>query len=115
MDLAASFSVDALVPLLADKETQEKLKPFLPAVENLSGTEQEIKETVQSAQYKQVSSSIKAFTTNMISSLRGQAPLPFREPLNKENQQTPLLCIKNCFRENSELHIELCNLDLHPV
>eukprot|EP00111_Clytia_hemisphaerica_P008889 TCONS_00025966-protein len=60
VDLAASFSVDALVPLLADKETQEKLKPFLPAVENLSGTEQEIKETVQSAQFKQALSTFSA-------------------------------------------------------
>merc|ERR1719378_1894536 len=60
VDLAASFSVDALVPLLADKETQEKLKPFLPAVENLSGTEQEIKATVQSAQFKQALSTFSA-------------------------------------------------------
>ena len=54
VDLAASFSVDALTPLLADKGTQERLKPFLPAVENLSGSEDDIKQTIQSPQFKQV-------------------------------------------------------------
>ena len=54
MDLAASFSSDALAPLLADKNVQDKLKPFLPAVDNLPSTEKEIKETIQSAQFKQV-------------------------------------------------------------
>ena len=46
--------MDALTPLLTDKETQERLKPFLPAVENLSGSEDEVKKTIQSPQFKQV-------------------------------------------------------------
>ena len=52
--MSASFSADALAPLLADKEVQDRLKPFLPAVENLPSTEKEIKETIQSSQFKQV-------------------------------------------------------------
>lgn len=54
VDLSASFSVDALAPLLMDKEVQDRLKPFLPAVENLPSTEKEIRETIQSSQFKQV-------------------------------------------------------------
>jgi len=60
VDLAASFSVDALTPLLTDKETQERLKPFLPAVENLSGSEDEVKKTIQSPQFKQALSTFSA-------------------------------------------------------
>lgn len=54
VDLAASFSNDALLPLMADKEVQNRLKPFLPAVENLPTSKDELRETLQSPQFKQV-------------------------------------------------------------
>lgn len=60
VDLSASFSVDALAPLLMDKEVQDRLKPFLPAVENLPSTEKEIRETIQSSQFKQALSMFSA-------------------------------------------------------
>lgn len=60
VDLSASFSTDALLPLLSDKETQDRLKPFLPAVENLPSAENELRETVQSPQFKQALSIFSA-------------------------------------------------------
>ena len=54
VDLASSFSTEALLPLLADKELQKRLLPFLPAVENLPESEDELRQTIQSPQFKQV-------------------------------------------------------------
>lgn len=53
VDLSTSFSNDVLLPLMADKEVQSRLKPFLPAVENLPSAPDELKETLQSPQFKQ--------------------------------------------------------------
>jgi len=60
VDLAASFSNDALLPLMADKEVQNRLKPFLPAVENLPTSQDELRETLQSPQFKQALSIFSA-------------------------------------------------------
>lgn len=60
VDLAASFSNDALLPLMADKEVQNRLKPFLPAVENLPTSKDELRETLQSPQFKQALSIFSA-------------------------------------------------------
>lgn len=53
VDLSASFSTEALLPLLKDKDVQSRLKPFLPAVENLPDSDDEIRETIQAPQFKQ--------------------------------------------------------------
>jgi len=60
VDLANSFSVEALAPLLVDKDVQERLKPFLPAVENLPEGENEVRETIKSAQFRQALSIFSA-------------------------------------------------------
>jgi len=78
VDLAASFSADALFPLLCDKDVQERLKPFLPAVENLPSTDKEIRETIQSAQFKQA---LSVFSAALSSGQLG--PLMQQFELNK--------------------------------
>jgi len=60
VDLATSFSTDALLPLMADKDVQERLKPFLPAVENLPSNETELRNTLTSPQFKQALSIFSA-------------------------------------------------------
>ena len=54
VDLSVSFSTEALLPLLSDKDTQSRLKPFLPVVDSLPESENELRETIQSPQFKQV-------------------------------------------------------------
>ena len=54
VDLSSSFSTEALLPLLVDKDVQARLQPFLPAVSTLTGSENELRETIQSPQFKQV-------------------------------------------------------------
>ncbi|XP_065651953.1 proteasomal ubiquitin receptor ADRM1-B isoform X2 [Hydra vulgaris] len=53
VDLSSSFSTEALLPLLVDKDVQARLQPFLPAVSTLRGSENELRETIQSPQFKQ--------------------------------------------------------------
>lgn len=60
VDLSSSFSTEALLPLLSDKELQKRLKPFLPAVENLPESENDIRQTIQSPQFKQALSVFSA-------------------------------------------------------
>jgi len=60
VDLSTSFSTEALLPLIADKEVQNRLKPFLPAMEDLPSSENELRETVQSPQFKQALSIFSA-------------------------------------------------------
>merc|ERR1719206_454966 len=60
VDLSTSFSTEALLPLMADKAVQERLKPFLPVVENLPGSESELRNTLQSPQFKQALSIFSA-------------------------------------------------------
>jgi len=60
VDLSTSFSNEALLPLMADKEVQNRLKPFLPVVENLPTSQDELRETIQSPQFKQALSIFSA-------------------------------------------------------
>ncbi|XP_057308668.1 proteasomal ubiquitin receptor ADRM1-like [Hydractinia symbiolongicarpus] len=60
VDLAASFSTEALLPLLKDKEVQTRLKPFLPAAGGLPADDEELRNTVQSPQFKQALSVFSA-------------------------------------------------------
>ena len=55
IDLSAAFTTDALAPLLSDPEVQKRLSPFLPEVKDLPQSEGDVKETIQSPQFKQVS------------------------------------------------------------
>lgn len=53
VDLSTSFNTEALAPLFADAEVRRQLCQFLPEVNDLSNSEQEIRETIQSPQFKQ--------------------------------------------------------------
>jgi len=60
VDLATSFSSEALLPLLADKNVQTRLAPFLPEAKDLPENPNELRETLQSAQFKQALSTFSA-------------------------------------------------------
>jgi len=60
VDLSTSFSTDVLLPLIADKEVQNRLKEFLPAAADLPTNQNELRETIQSPQFKQALSVFSA-------------------------------------------------------
>lgn len=60
VDLATSFTSEALLPLLADKSVQTRLAPFLPEAKDLPENPTELRETLQSAQFKQALSTFSA-------------------------------------------------------
>merc|ERR1719505_23918 len=60
VDLSTSFTSEALLPLLADKSVQERLTPFLPEAKDLPHDQNELKDTLQSPQFKQALSIFSA-------------------------------------------------------
>jgi hypothetical protein len=54
VDLAKALSPEAMLPILANREVQERLVPYLPEGEVLPKTEQELRNTVSSPQFQQV-------------------------------------------------------------
>ena len=62
VDLSSGLTLDALQPLLSNPEFLSKVKDFLPKEEKEEGKElssEDLKGTVQSPQFKQVSSLFK--------------------------------------------------------
>lgn len=49
-----TITPDVLLPLLADPKIQERLIPFLPEGESVPKTLEELKENIESPQFKQV-------------------------------------------------------------
>ena len=54
IDLAVAITPDAMIPILANPQIQQQLLPFLPEGESLPKTEEELRNTVKSPQFKQV-------------------------------------------------------------
>lgn len=57
INLAQALNPESLIPILANSEVQERLLPYLPEGEALPKTEEELRNTVQSPQFQQVSGS----------------------------------------------------------
>lgn len=54
VDLAKALNPEAMLPILANAEVQERLIPYLPEGELLPKTEAELRNTVSSPQFQQV-------------------------------------------------------------
>ncbi len=54
IDLASAVTPEVMIPILANKDIQEKLIPHLPEGESLPKSEDELRKTVQSPQFQQV-------------------------------------------------------------
>jgi hypothetical protein len=60
VDLSGSLNAELLIPLLANAEIQERLAPFLPQGESLPSSEEELRQTVHSPQFRQAVASFSA-------------------------------------------------------
>ncbi|KAK2156752.1 hypothetical protein LSH36_206g04024 [Paralvinella palmiformis] len=60
IDLSKAVTPEAMIPILANSEVQERLLPFLPEGENLPRTEAELRSTVSSPQFLQAMNSFSA-------------------------------------------------------
>ena len=54
VDLVNALNPESMIPILANKDVQERLLKFLPEGESLPKTEGELRNTVQSPQFQQV-------------------------------------------------------------
>lgn len=54
VDLANVLTSETLIPILANAEVREQMKPFLPSGESIPSTEEELRNTIQSPQFQQV-------------------------------------------------------------
>ena len=54
IDLASAVTPEAMIPILANKEVQEKLIPQLPKGESLPQSEEELRSTMNHPQFQQV-------------------------------------------------------------
>jgi len=60
IDLSSALTPEVMIPILANKDVQERLIPFLPEGETLPKTEAELRATVQSPQFNQAMNSFSA-------------------------------------------------------
>eukprot|EP00105_Crassostrea_gigas_P010196 XP_011425386.1 PREDICTED: proteasomal ubiquitin receptor ADRM1-B [Crassostrea gigas] len=60
IDLVNALNPESMIPILANKDVQERLIKFLPEGESLPKTEGELRNTVQSPQFQQALSSFSA-------------------------------------------------------
>ncbi|KAK3088704.1 hypothetical protein FSP39_022579 [Pinctada imbricata] len=60
VDLVQALNPETMIPILANKDVQERLVKFLPEGESLPKTEGELRNTVQSPQFQQALSSFSA-------------------------------------------------------
>ncbi|KAK2192539.1 hypothetical protein NP493_28g06043 [Ridgeia piscesae] len=73
IDLAVAITPDAMIPILANPQIQQQLLPFLPEGESLPKTEEELRNTVKSPQFKQAMSSFSAaLASGQLGPLMGQ-------------------------------------------
>lgn len=61
IDLASAVTPEAMIPILANKEVQEKLIPHLPKGESLPQSEEELRSTMNHPQFQQVCSPVFVF------------------------------------------------------
>ncbi|ELT94344.1 hypothetical protein CAPTEDRAFT_18438 [Capitella teleta] len=73
IDLATAVTPEAMLPILANKDVQERLLPFLPEGEQLPKTEAELRSTVASPQFQQAMQSFSAaLASGQLGPLMGQ-------------------------------------------
>merc|ERR1712004_23870 len=73
IDLSSALNPEVMIPILANKEIQERLIPFLPEGENLPKTEEELRNTVKTPQFQQAMSSFSAaLASGQLGPLMGQ-------------------------------------------
>ncbi|XP_025089736.1 proteasomal ubiquitin receptor ADRM1-like isoform X2 [Pomacea canaliculata] len=60
VDLAKALNPEAMLPILANPEVQQRLIPYLPEGESLPKTEEELRNTVSSPQFQQALTSFSA-------------------------------------------------------
>jgi len=60
VDLSTAINTESLAPLLADPEVRQRLSEFLPEVGDLTNSENEVKDTIQSPQFRQALSTFSA-------------------------------------------------------
>lgn len=77
VDLSKAITSDVMVPILANSEVQDRLKPFLPQGESLPPTADELKATVKSPQFRQAMTSFsEALATGQLGPVLKQFGLP---------------------------------------
>lgn len=54
VDLSTTLNAESLAPMLTDPDVRQCLSQFLPEVNELTNSEDEVKETIQSPQFRQV-------------------------------------------------------------
>jgi len=54
VDLSTAITSEAMIPVLADPEVQQRLLPLLPEAAELPKTEAELRDTMHSPQFQQV-------------------------------------------------------------
>ncbi|CAF0847396.1 unnamed protein product [Rotaria sp. Silwood1] len=77
IDLCNIITNDNLVPLLANKDVQEKLRAHLPEGSTIPNTEEELKESIQSPQFRQA---VSAFSVALQSGELGPVLVQFGFP-----------------------------------
>lgn len=76
VDLSAAITPEAMIPLLANKDIQEKLIPHLPEGESLPQTEEELRNTISTPQFQQAMQSFSAaLASGQLGPLMGQFQL----------------------------------------
>ena len=55
IDLSQALNPESMIPILANAEVQERLVKYLPEGQELPKTEEELRNTVSSPQFQQVS------------------------------------------------------------
>lgn len=77
IDLYDIMNIENLVPILSNKDVQEKLRPHLPDGNSLPSSERELRESIQSPQFRQaVSTFSMAFQTGQLGPVLAQFGLP---------------------------------------
>ena len=67
VDLASVITPESMVPILANKEVQERLIPHLPEGSSLPKSEEELRNTISTPQFQQVSVNVPVNTCKSIS------------------------------------------------
>lgn len=77
VNLAEAITPEKMIPILADSQVQERLKPFLPQGETIGSTEEELRATVHSPHFRSAMSSFSsALATGQLGPALAQFALP---------------------------------------
>jgi len=77
VNLAEAITPEKMIPILADSQVQERLKPFLPQGETIGSTEEELRATVHSPHFR---SAMNSFSSALASGQLAPALAQFALP-----------------------------------